>query len=179
MLKILSATVQNLVGRATRCLVFLHSCATVPFAECDAVVSCFLNTVQEYSISREMRKAFNVLYVSKRVCKKGSLHRPLRPKGKQRCSSTLSLALALEGGGGWLASRPGCFTPWKETRYPLYRRLGGPQGRSGRVPKILPPPRFDPGTVQPVASRYTDSAIPAHKRVCSLLKIKFLAFYAI
>jgi hypothetical protein len=43
-----------------------------------------------------------------------------------------------------------------------YRRLGRPQGRSGRVLKISPPPGFDPRTVQPVASRYTDYAIPAH-----------------
>jgi hypothetical protein len=42
------------------------------------------------------------------------------------------------------------------TQYPLYRRLGGPQGRSGRVRKISPPAGFDPRTVQPVASRYTD-----------------------
>ena len=55
--------------------------------------------------------------------------------------------------------------PSGKTRYPLYRRLGGPQGRSGRVWKILPPPGFDPRTVQPVASRYTDWAIPAHHRV--------------
>ena len=44
---------------------------------------------------------------------------------------------------------------------PLYRRLGGPQGRSGRVRKISPPPEFDPRSVQPEASRYTDWAIPA------------------
>jgi hypothetical protein len=31
---------------------------------------------------------------------------------------------------GWLAPRPGRFNPGKETRYPLYRRLCGPQGRS-------------------------------------------------
>jgi hypothetical protein len=48
------------------------------------------------------------------------------------------------------------------TRYPLYRRLGGPKGRCGRVRKIPPPKGFDPRTVQPVASRYTDWAIPAH-----------------
>jgi hypothetical protein len=42
------------------------------------------------------------------------------------------------------------------TRYPLYRRLGRPQGQSGRVLKISPPPGFDPQTVQLVASRYTD-----------------------
>ena len=29
--------------------------------------------------------------------------------------------------------------PPVRTRYPLYRRLGGPQGRSGRVRKISPP----------------------------------------
>jgi hypothetical protein len=38
-------------------------------------------------------------------------------------------------------------------RYLLYRRLGGPQGRSGRVRKLSPPPGFDPRTVYPVASR--------------------------
>ena len=54
---------------------------------------------------------------------------------------------------------PAALPPGK-TRYPLYRRLGGPQGRSGRVRKISPPPGFDPRTVQPVASRYTDWAIP-------------------
>jgi hypothetical protein len=47
------------------------------------------------------------------------------------------------------------------TRYPLYRRLGGHQGRSGRVLKISPLPGFDPRTVQPVASCYTDWAIAA------------------
>jgi hypothetical protein len=39
------------------------------------------------------------------------------------------------------------------TRYPLYRTQGGPQGRSGRVRKISPPPGFDLRTAQPVASR--------------------------
>ena len=48
--------------------------------------------------------------------------------------------------------------PRDKTRYPLYRRLGGPQGRSGQVRKISPPPGFDPRTVQPVASRYNDYA---------------------
>ena len=49
---------------------------------------------------------------------------------------------------------PAALHPGK-TRYPLYKRLGGPQGRSGRVRKILPLPGFDPRTVQPVAIRYT------------------------
>jgi hypothetical protein len=52
--------------------------------------------------------------------------------------------------------------PPGETRYPLHIRLGGPRGRSGWVRKISPPPGFDPRTVQPVMSRNTDWAIPAH-----------------
>ena len=60
----------------------------------------------------------------------------------------------------WSTPRPGRFAPGKETRYPLCRRLGGPQGRSGRLQKISPQPGFDSRTVQPVASRYTDWTIP-------------------
>ena len=54
------------------------------------------------------------------------------------------------------ASRFGRSLPPGKTRYPLYRGLGGPQGRSGQVRKIPPPPGFHPRTFQPVASRYTD-----------------------
>jgi len=54
------------------------------------------------------------------------------------------------------ASRPGRSLPPGKTRCPLYRRLCGPQGRSAQVRKISLPPGFDPRTVQPVASRYTD-----------------------
>ena len=63
--------------------------------------------------------------------------------------------------GEW--SRHGRFNPGKETRYPFYRRLSGPQGRSGRVRNISPPPEFNPWTVQPVVSRYKVDAIAAHK----------------
>jgi hypothetical protein len=56
---------------------------------------------------------------------------------------------------------PAALPPGK-TRYPLYKRLGGPHGRSGRVRKISPPPGVEPRTFQPVAIRYTDWAIPAH-----------------
>jgi len=64
---------------------------------------------------------------------------------------------------GWGVSvtpRP-LFTPGK-TRYPLYRRLGGLQSRSGQVRKISSPPGFDPQTVQPVVRRYTDWATSPH-----------------
>ena len=57
------------------------------------------------------------------------------------------------------ASRPHCSLPPRKTWYALYRRLGGPQGRSGQVRNISPPPGFDHRTVQSVASRHTDYAI--------------------
>jgi hypothetical protein len=59
--------------------------------------------------------------------------------------------------------------PSGKTRYPLYRRLGGPQEWSGQVWKISPPVGFDPRTVQPVASCYTDYAIltPYNTEACS------------
>lgn len=44
---------------------------------------------------------------------------------------------------------------------PLFRRVCGPHGRSGRVREISPPPRIDPRTLQPVAS-YTDYTILFH-----------------
>ena len=56
-------------------------------------------------------------------------------------SSTLSLTSAL-GGCGWLTPLPGRLTPGKEAENPLYKRLGGPQVRSGRVRKISPPPEY-------------------------------------
>ena len=69
--------------------------------------------------------------------------------------STLSLTSALDE-SGWLTPRLGRFTLGKETQYPLHRRLGGRQDRSGRVWKISSVPGLDPRTAQPVASRHTD-----------------------
>ena len=69
-------------------------------------------------------------------------------------SFTLSLTSALDGVGGQRHA-PTALPPGN-TRYPLYGRLGGPKGRSGRGRNVSPPPGFDPRTVQLVASRYTD-----------------------
>jgi hypothetical protein len=65
-----------------------------------------------------------------------------RPEGPELYSFLTS---ALEGMGGQHHA-PAALPPGK-TRYPLYRRLGGSQGRSGRVRKISPPPGFDLRTV--------------------------------
>jgi hypothetical protein len=53
--------------------------------------------------------------------------------------------------------------PRNETCYPLYRRPGGLQDRSRRVwrtENLLSLPGFEFRTVQRIASRYTDYAIP-------------------
>jgi hypothetical protein len=50
-------------------------------------------------------------------------------------------------------------------RYPMYRRLGVPQGLSGRMRKISSLPEFDPPTVQPVASPYIPAELPRHTRL--------------
>ena len=58
-------------------------------------------------------------------------------RGEQMYNSTLPSTSALDGIGGQRHA-PTALLPGK-TRYPLYRRLGGPQGRSGRAQKISPP----------------------------------------
>ena len=65
--------------------------------------------------------------------------------------------------------------PQGKTQCPLYRRLGGTQGGSGRMRKIFRLPGFDPQTVKPVASSYTDWAIPAY--ICYImLNVPFTKF---
>ena len=61
---------------------------------------------------------------------------------------------ALEG-SEWSAARPGRTLPPGKTQYPFYRRLDGPQGRSGRAENLVPT-AIRSRTVQPVVSRYTD-----------------------
>ena len=67
-------------------------------------------------------------------------------------SSTLSLISALDG-SRWSTPCPGRFIPGKETRYPLHRRLGGLRAGLKGSGKSR--------TVQPVASRCVDYAVPA------------------
>jgi hypothetical protein len=60
----------------------------------------------------------------------------------------------------WSTPRPGRFTP-RKTQYPLCRRLGDPEGRSGQEKSLSPPPGFCPQTAQFFASDCTDWAILA------------------
>jgi len=65
----------------------------------------------------------------------------------------LFMTTALEG-GEWSSARPGHSLHPGKTRYPFYRRLGGPQGRSGRAENLVPT-GIQSWTVQPVVSRHT------------------------
>jgi len=75
-----------------------------------------------------------------------------RPDVAQRVGRGIALLFhdpALEG-GEWSAARPGRTLPLRKTRYPFYKRLGGPQGRSGRAENLVPT-GIRSRTVQPVA----------------------------
>jgi hypothetical protein len=61
-------------------------------------------------------------------------------------------------GVGGKRHAPAALSPGKNQRL-FYRRLGGPQGRSGRMRKISPQPGFDAQTAQPVTIRYTDYSV--------------------
>jgi hypothetical protein len=62
-------------------------------------------------------------------------YRPVWPRGWVEVQLYSSKTSALEG-GEWSAACPSHTLP---SGYPLYRRLDGPQGRSGQVWKISPP----------------------------------------
>jgi len=77
--------------------------------------------------------------------------------------STLSLTLAVDG-GGWSMS-----CPWDKGRVPVVQEAGCVPWPVWMVWKILPPPGFDPWTMQPVVSHYTYYTGPVHHQ--SLLPI--------
>ena len=64
--------------------------------------------------------------------------------GNQRYISTLSLTSALDGGSGVNATSQPLYPRERDFFYPLYRRVGGPQGRSGQVRKIADPTAIRP-----------------------------------
>jgi hypothetical protein len=88
------------------------------------------------------------------------------PEEEQRYSCTLQPWHEMWVGGQRHAST--ALLPGKKPGTCCTGGLVGPQDRSGRVRKISPPAEFDPRTVQAVASRYNDYAIPAHKQDCNI-----------
>ena len=73
--------------------------------------------------------------------------------------STHTVLLSIVDGDGWLTPCPAPFTLWNnQVTVAEWAR-----GRYGRVWEFLPPPAFEPCTVQPVPSLCTDYTIPAHR----------------
>lgn len=118
------------------------------------------------------RKSFQLssalIWKKLRVKVKGKFH-PITghdgPGRQQRYSSTLSFTSALEGviGQGHAPTA----VPTDMTGYLLYRRLGRPRDRSGRVQKTSPSVGFEPRTVQPVVTCYIYWATKKIKSNCT------------
>ena len=73
---------------------------------------------------------------------------------------------------------PATLFPGRGPQWQLYWTMDGLQGRSGRVwrrEELLPPPRFEPRTVQPVARHYTACTIPASNLSFMLLSCRMSA----
>jgi len=100
-----------------------------------------------------------VLEKDKKV--KFTLEQATKAQRGSRGIAQLFLNLSTRQGVGGQCQAPASLPPGK-TQYPLYRRLGGPQGWSGEIQKMWPPPGFNPWTVQPIVSCYTNYAILAH-----------------
>ena len=91
-------------------------------------------------------------------CKKLKWSR-YRPGVAQRVGRSIALLFHDRGTrrGCVVSSTPRPHFTQGKIRYPLYRRLGGPQGRSGRAENLVPT-GIRSRIVQPVVSHYTDWA---------------------
>jgi hypothetical protein len=74
--------------------------------------------------------------------------------------------LTLNLGRRWwcvVTSRPGRFTPERDTGFPLNRRLGGAQSLCGLLEnrKLFPVPEYEHRTAQPVGLRHSDCCFSA------------------
>jgi hypothetical protein len=72
-----------------------------------------------------------------------------------RGRATIDLEPRRSRGGGGQGQAGAALTP-RKIRYPLYRKMGRPLGRSGRLQNKSKPSGFDSRRVQVVPSRYTD-----------------------
>jgi hypothetical protein len=76
---------------------------------------------------------------------------------------------------GWVintTSRP--LYPRKQTRCRFYRRLGGPQGQSGRAQKISSP-EFDPQTIQPARVAVPTELPVSQYNYIKLIKLQYVS----
>ena len=85
-----------------------------------------------------------------------ALYRPTAHRGSRGIALPFHDHGTRRGWGVSVTPRP-LFTPRKDP-VPIVQEAGWAPGPVGRMRKISPPPGFDPRTVQPLASRYTDWA---------------------
>ena len=106
-------------------------------------------------------------------------------KGSRDSRSTLPSTSSL-GGGGWSKPRPGRTLPPGKSRYSLYRMLGGPQRRSGRVRKISAPHWASQAVLQftsqgknsgDLGSQTIGTSLPIHKPGVVWLRWSFASSY--
>jgi hypothetical protein len=124
-----------------------------------------VSTVAKIEVMRAAEQAYwwRVWSHSTNGCVKGKGRPVTCHEGTEwegRYSPTLSLTWLL-GGGGWWTPRPGRFIPGNGSVSTVQEAEWAP-GPVWRVRKISPPLGFDPRTVQPVTSCYSDRAIAAH-----------------
>jgi hypothetical protein len=84
------------------------------------------------------------------------------------------MTAALQG-GEWLAARLGRNLPPRKNRYPFYRRLGGPQVRSGKAENLVPT-GIRSRTVQPVAQSLYRLSYRAHNDSYVKVKVKWSCY---
>ena len=101
-----------------------------------------------------------ILYNNKRKRQSDPVTGPVWPRGWVEVQLYSSMTTAPEG-GEWSAARPGLTLLLGKTRYPFYRRVVRPQGRSGREEKLVPT-GIRSRTVQTVAQSLYRLSYPAH-----------------
>jgi len=100
-------------------------------------LECHCETTKKLNITDEgLAALLRIQGVREKVIVKFTLEQST--KAQRGSGSTLSLTSALDWLGGQRHA-PAALPPGK-TQYPLYRRLSGPQERSGRARKISPLP---------------------------------------
>ena len=104
-------------------------------------------------ILRQFYLSTHSCHIPVKVKVKFSLEQATKAQSGSR-SIAISITSVLDR-GRWSAPRPAALLPGK-TQYPLHRRLGESQAGLHGYRKYRPLLRFDPLTVQPVPSRYTD-----------------------
>jgi len=133
-----------------------HSCMLLYFGKLQAYGTCVLCWIPCLSCVLPRLEAGVLCAFLNALCIVKVKWSHYRPSVAQRVGRGIALLFNDRSTrrGEWSAARPGHNLPPGKTRYPLYRRLGGAQGRSSWA-EYLVPTGIRSWTVQPVVSRYT------------------------